>query len=128
MGHCISYDTALRIDTSWAMGIRNEDEGYSTTPSNIQPNILEQAAFDNGVHGQENASQHVTNAVLYQHTQGSFQNMNRITLMSRKNRRRSINILSERMDELRVTQKPDLSDFYSHKSISFNAKYYQAIL
>ena len=42
--------------------------------------------------------------------------------MSYKNRRRSINILSERMDELRVTQKPDLPDFYSDKSISFNDK------
>ena len=28
LGHCISYDTALRIVTSWAMGIINEGEGY----------------------------------------------------------------------------------------------------
>ena len=43
--------------------------------------------------------------------------------MSHKNRRRSINIPSERIDELRVTKNnPDLPDFYSGKSISFNAK------
>ena len=39
LGHCINYDTVLRIDNSWAMGIMNEGEGYSTVPSNIQPNI-----------------------------------------------------------------------------------------
>ena len=38
----------------------NEGEGYSAVPSNIQPNI-----FTQGDYGQENASQHVTNAVLY---------------------------------------------------------------
>ena len=61
LGHCISYDTVFRIDTSWAIGIMNEGEGYSTIPSNIQPNIFTQAAFDNGDYGQENASQHATN-------------------------------------------------------------------
>ena len=122
LGRCISYDIVLRIDTLWAMGIMNEGEGYCTVPSNIQRNIFTQAAFDNGDYGQENASHHVTNIVLYQYTQGSFQNVNRITPMSRKIRRRSINILSERKEELRVTQKPDLPDFYSDKSISFNAK------
>ena len=102
LGHSISYDNILRIDTLWAMGIMNEGEGYSTIPSNIQPNIFTQAAFDNGDCGQENASLHVTNAVLYQYTQGSFQNVNRITPMSHKNRRISINIPSERMDKLRL--------------------------
>ena len=42
--------------------------------------------------------------------------------MSHKNRRRSINIPSEKMGKLRVTQKPDLPDFYSDKSVSFNTK------
>ena len=98
------------------------NEGYSTIPSNIHPGTFMQAAFDNGDFGQENASQHVTNTVLYQYTQDSFQNVNRITPISHKNRGRSINIPPERMDELRVTQKPDLPDFYSDKSISFNAK------
>ena len=55
----------------------NEGEGYSAVPSNIQPNI-----FTQGDYGQENASQHVTNAVLYWYTQGSFQNVNRFTPMS----------------------------------------------
>ena len=44
LGHCISYDTALRIVTSWAMGIMNEGEGYSTISSNIPPNIIMHAA------------------------------------------------------------------------------------
>ena len=78
LGHCISYDTVLWTDTSWAMETMNEGEGYSTIPSNIQLNIFTQAAFDNGAYGQGNASQHVTNTVLYQYTQGSFQNVNRI--------------------------------------------------
>ena len=43
----------------------NEGEGCSTIPSNIQPNIFAQAVFDNGDYGQENASLHVTNTVLY---------------------------------------------------------------
>ena len=60
------------------MGTMNEGEGYSTIPSNIQLNIFMQAAFDNGDYGQGNASQHVTNTVLYQYTQGSFQNVNRM--------------------------------------------------
>ena len=64
----------------------NESEGYSTIPSNIQPNIFTQATFDNGDYDQENAFQHVTDTVLYQYTQGSFQNVNRITPMSHKNR------------------------------------------
>ena len=37
LGHCISYDTVLRIDNSWVLGIMNEGEGYSTIASNIQP-------------------------------------------------------------------------------------------
>ena len=80
------------------------------------------AAFDNGDYGQENASKHVTNTVLYQYIQDSFVNVNRITQRSHKNRQKSINTSSEKMDELRVTKKPDLSDFYSNKLISFNAK------
>ena len=67
-------------------------------------------------------SQHVTNTVLYQYTQGSLQNVNKITPMSHKNKRSSINIAFERMEWLGMTQKPGLSDFYSDKSISFNAK------
>ena len=67
-------------------------------------------------------SQHVTNTVLYRYTQGSLQNVNKITPMSHKNRQSSIIIPSERMDWLGMTQKPGLLDFYSDKSISFNAK------
>ena len=69
--HCISYDTVLQNDTSWSIGIMNEGQEYSTKPSNIQPKIFMQAAFDNGSYVQEKASQPVTNTVLYQITQGS---------------------------------------------------------
>ena len=44
LGHCSSCDSVLRINTSWAMGIMNEGEGYSGILSNIQPNIFAQAA------------------------------------------------------------------------------------
>ena len=40
LGHCISYDTVLRIDNSWVLGIMNEGEGYSTIASNIQQIII----------------------------------------------------------------------------------------
>ena len=71
LDHCISYDTVLQNDTSWSIGIMNEGQEYSTKPSNIQPKIFMQAAFDNGSYVQEKASQPVTNTVLYQITQGS---------------------------------------------------------
>lgn len=82
-----------------------------------------QAAFDNGKYG----FQHVPKTVLYQNTQGSLQNVNRFTPISHKNRRKLVNIPSERMGELRVTQKPDLPDFYSNKTI-VSMLNYQAIL
>ena len=70
LDHWISYDTVLQNDTSWAIGIMNEGQDNSTKPSNMQPKIIMQAAFDNGSYGQEKASQPVTNTVLYLITQG----------------------------------------------------------
>ena len=51
---------------------------------------LHKKTFDNGDYGRENASQHVTNRVLHQYTLGSFQNVNKITQISHKNRLKSI--------------------------------------
>ena len=61
----------------------------------MQPNIFTQAAFDNGNYHQKNAFKHVTSTVLYQCTQGSFQNVMSHNPMSHKHRRRSIDIPSE---------------------------------
>ena len=73
LGHCISYDEVLRLETCWASGIIEEGDGYATVPTNIIPDVFTQAAFDNGDYGQENASQHVTNTVLYQYKRGKEQ-------------------------------------------------------
>ena len=67
LGHCISYDTVLRIETTWAKDILAYDNDFSTIPSNIRPMVFTQAASDNGDYGQEYHSQHATNTVLYQY-------------------------------------------------------------
>ena len=50
-GHCISYDDLLPIDTSWAMGLIEADEGFATAATNIRPNVFTQTACDNGDYG-----------------------------------------------------------------------------
>ena len=74
------------------MGIMNEVEGYSIILSNIKLNVFTEKTFDNGDYGRENASQQVTNRVLHQYTLGSFQNVNKITQISHKNRLKSIHL------------------------------------
>ena len=75
LGHCISYDDALRMDTTWASEIIESNEGYSTTPTNVKSGVFTQAASDNSDYGEEISSQHVTNTVVYQYgdLSGSFQ-------------------------------------------------------
>ena len=41
-GHCVSYDTVLRIETRWADDMLTKDEGYSSIPSNIVCNQFTQ--------------------------------------------------------------------------------------
>ena len=67
LGHSVSSDNILHIDTPFAAGILEANDGYSTVPTNIRENSFIQAASDNGDYGQENNSQHVTNTVLYQY-------------------------------------------------------------
>ena len=61
LGHCISYDEALRIQTKWAYGILETDGGgFTVIPSNITEGSFVKGAFDNGDNGQEKTSQNVT--------------------------------------------------------------------
>ena len=46
-GHCVSYDTVLRIETKWADYMLAKNEGYSSIPSNIVCNQLTQAVAAN---------------------------------------------------------------------------------
>ena len=86
LGHSVSYDDILRIDTTCAAGILEDNNEYSTVPTSIRENIFTQATADNGDYSQENNSQHVTNTVLYQYPElpGSYAH-NTIPCCSRKN-------------------------------------------
>ena len=74
LGHSVSYDDIYCVDTSWAAGILEANDGYSTVPTNIRENNFIQATSDNGDYGQENNPQHVTNTFLYQYPEllGSY--------------------------------------------------------
>ena len=113
LGHCISYDDVLRIDTNWASGIIENGDGYATIPSNIKHNAFTQAASDNGDYGQENCSQHVTNTVLYQYgCTGTF-NRSTAEITTRKKHRRSISLPQVPMDMLETQIKPHIPSYYS---------------
>ena len=118
LGHCISYDDVLRIETTWATALVEEGEGYATIPTNVKPNFFTQAASDNGDYGQEILSQHVTNTVLYQYNNlcGSFNTENIRMTSQRKPLRRSISLPSVPMDELQMLTKPVLPERYSAKN------------
>ena len=57
LGHSVGYNDILRIDTTWAAGNLEANDGYSAVPINIRENIFTQAASDNGGYDQENNSQ-----------------------------------------------------------------------
>ena len=118
LGHCISYDDVLRIETTWVTALVEEGEGYATIPTNVKPNLFTQAASDNGDYGQEILSQHVTNTVLYQYNNlcGSFNTENIRMTSQRKPLRRSISLPSVPMDELHMLTKPVLPERYSAKN------------
>ena len=71
LGHSVSYDNILRIDTTWAAGILEANDRYFPVPTNIREKMFTQVASDNGVYGQETNSQYVTNTVLYQYPEPS---------------------------------------------------------
>ena len=120
LGHCISYDDVLRIDTSWASGIIERDEGYATIPTNVIPNVFTQAASDNGDYGQENNSQHVTNTVLYQYNRisGTFPDNNVIHIANSKSRKRSISLPPASIERLDMLKKPELPRSYSEITLT----------
>ena len=52
LGHSLSYDDIVRIDTTCAAGILEVNDGYSTVPTNIRVKFFIQAVSDNGDYGQ----------------------------------------------------------------------------
>lgn len=121
LGHCISYDDLLRIETSWCEEILAAGDGYATIPSNIDANLFTQAASDNGDYGQESASQHVTNTVLYQYPleqllNGNFDIANINSLSSK--RRRSVIVPQEPFQEYTMPRKPKLPQYYTSMKAS----------
>ena len=112
LGHCISYDDVLRIDTTWATNLVKADEGYAMIPINIFNRRFTQAASDNADYGQENNSQHVTNTVLYQYGQPTIQQKLPMKA-SLRNQRRSIDIPKIPLQEFRAVAKPMLPGYYS---------------
>ena len=117
LGHCISYDDVLRIETTWTDEIVAAGDGYETIPSNIKRNCFTQAASDNGDYGQECASQHVTNTVLYQYPleqmNGNFNIDQVYREMSCSKRRRSIKVPHEPFYEYVMQRKPKLPAYYT---------------
>ena len=63
----MNYHEVLGIDAYRAEQIIERGDGYATISTNIVFSECAQAAFDNANYGQENASQHVTNTVIYQY-------------------------------------------------------------
>ena len=120
LGHSISYDDVLRIETTWASDIIDSGAGFATIPHNIKPNIFTQAASDNADYGQENTSQHVTNTVLYQYQMfpGNFANTNMGDKNKQKLRlRRSIVLPDSPMEDLRTFNNASLPMSYSKINI-----------
>ena len=52
LGHSVSYDDIVRIDTTCTAGILEVNDGYSTVPTNIRVKFFIQAVSDNGDYGQ----------------------------------------------------------------------------
>ena len=72
LGYCTSYDEIVRAGTKWATALLEKDDSYTKVLNNIISGYFTQAAANNAHYVQESASQHVTNAVLYQ--RGCFGN------------------------------------------------------
>ena len=119
LGHSISYDDVLRIETTWATEVMESGDGYATIPSNISSNIFTQAASDNGDYGQENNSQHVTNTVVYQYTNlnGMFPSINVGRLKKKSTLRRSISLPPTPMEEIRFFKDTVFPTYYSEVNI-----------
>ena len=85
LGHCISYNEVLRINTEWAEALLEKDDSYTAVPTNITSGYFTQAAANNADYAQKNDPQHVTNVVLYQHGPfGNKVNVRKKSISSRK--------------------------------------------
>ena len=104
LGHCLSYDDVLRIDTTWASDIIERNDGYATLPTNMSMGAFTQAASDNADYQQENNSQHVTNTILYQYGNMDTQQIQRKT--KQKSNRRSLSIPTIPLDEYVSVAEP----------------------
>ena len=78
--------------------------------------------FKNGDYGQENALQHVTNSVLYQHQNGSFTNAptTHVPCSSTKARRRSKRVSNTELEPFKESNGNDITQKYANNLIDFN--------
>ena len=109
----MNYHEVLGIDAYWAEQIIERGDGYATIPTNIVFAEFAQAAFDNADYGQENASQHVTNTVIYQYCRkGEFNQHVLPKMSSGKGRRPSIKIVPEPLLTVTENKKPTLPCYF----------------
>ena len=119
-GHCVSYDTVLRIESCWADEILNNDEGYACIPNNIASDLFTQAVADNSDYGQENSSQHITNTILLQYpNEHNFNfNVNLInTVVKKKSRRKSIILQPILLTDLLLNKQPPSPNYFQSINI-----------
>ena len=117
-GESVNYQQVLGIDVYWAEQIIERGDGYTTIPTNIVFGEFAQAAFDNADFGQENASQHVTNNVIYQCCRNGEFNQHLLPQMSsRKGRRRSIKIVPEPLLTVTANKKLTLPCYFSSTQV-----------
>ena len=90
-GESVNHHEVLGMDAYWAAQIIERGDGYATVPTNIVFGEFSKAAFDNADYDEENASQHVTNTVIYQYCRNGEFNQHVLPHMSPGKRwRRSI--------------------------------------
>ena len=119
-GHCMSYDTVLRIESCWADEILNNDEGYACIPNIIASDIFTQAVADNSDYGQANSSQHITNTILLQYpNEHNFNfNVNVInTVVKKKSRRKSIILQPIPLTDLLLNKQPPSPNYFQSINI-----------
>ena len=119
-GESVNYHEVLGIDTYWAEQIIERGDGYATIPTNIVFGEFAQAAFDNADFGQENASQHVANAAIYQYCRNGEFNQHVLPKMSSgKGRRRSIKIVPDPLLTVTANKKPTLTCYFRSTQIKY---------
>ena len=117
-GDSISYFETLNIESYWANEIIENGEVYSTILTNMKQGFFTQAATDNSDYMQENASQHITNTVLYQYPlSGTFSDKS-FPMKTGGKRRRSVNVPEEPLLHIVEGSKPDIPSYF--KNVKLN--------